>query len=201
MKQIAFSVIAATLILSGCKTSTSYIDASDAKTHITTGLSYADFKTAAHAMSDDIIKSPLLVHSQAAQGGRFILHISNITNDTMQRVDTDQLIKSIRVRMLNSGKFLVTTAFNGEDSMTKDVRKLKDSTMVKQASVKKAGTVLAPDYSLSGKIMQRNATLDNGDTRIEYYFQLSLTNLENGLAYWEGEEVIGKVSGADTVSW
>ncbi|MFT6927111.1 MAG: hypothetical protein ACJAZP_002740 [Psychromonas sp.] len=200
MKLLPASLITLVL-LSGCQTMTHLIDASDTTSNITTSLSYADFNSAANRMADQIIASPLLVHPQSAQGGRYILNISNIQNDTMQRIDTDQLVKTMRVRMLNSGKFLVTTAFDGSDSMTKDSRTLADSAMVKQSSVKKNGTVLAPDFSLAGKIMQRNSSLDNGDTRIEYYFQLQMTNLENGLSYWEGEEVIGKVSGSDTVSW
>ncbi|RJG38266.1 penicillin-binding protein activator LpoB [Motilimonas pumila] len=201
MKKLIVGTLFTALVLTGCKTNTQYIDPADAEQNITVGLSYADFQLAAQTMADEMIASPLLVHPKAAQGGRYILHVNNITNDTMQRVDTDQLVKTIRVRLLNSGKFVVTTAFNGEDNMTKDVRGLSDSEMVKKSSVKKSGTVLAPDYSLSGKILQRNASLDNGDTRIEYYFQLTLTNLENGLAYWEGEKVIGKLSGADTVAW
>jgi uncharacterized protein (TIGR02722 family) len=200
MKLLPASLITLVL-LSGCQTATHLIDASDTTTNITTSLSYADFNSAANRMADQIIASPLLVHPQSAQGGRYILNISNIQNDTMQRIDTDQLVKTMRVRMLNSGKFVVTAAFDGSDSMIKDSRTLTDSAMVKQSSVKKNGTVVAADYSLAGKIMQRNSSLDNGDTRIEYYFQLQMTNLENGLSYWEGEEVIGKVSGSDTVSW
>lgn len=201
MKKIAIAAVITAALISGCQSTTTYIDAEDQKTNITTGISYADFSSAANALADEIIASNLLVHPQADQGGRWIMHVGNITNDTMQRIDTDQLSKTIRVRLMNSGKFLTTTAFNGEDSMTKDVRDLADSDMVKKSSVKKNGTVLAPDYSLSGKILQRNAGLDNGDTRIEYYFQLTLTNLENGLAYWEGEKVIGKVTDQDSVSW
>ncbi|WP_162064053.1 penicillin-binding protein activator LpoB [Vibrio taketomensis] len=200
MKKYALALALATTTLVGCKTTTSYIDASDDKTNIVAALSYADFSKAANELSDEIIASPLMTHPQAAQGGRYIVYVNDIENDTMQRLDTDQLTKSIRVRMLQSGKFLITTAF-GEDDATTKMRQLKDSKMVKQSTVKGNDQVYAPDFSLSGKILQRNATLDNGDTRIEYYFQMSLTNIENGLAYWEGERVVGKVSDGDTVSW
>lgn len=191
------SVVA--LSLAGCQTTTTYIDAEDKTTNVVAALSYADFKSAASSMADELVASPSMTNPEI--GGRYIIHISDFTNDTMQRIDTDQLVKSMRVKLLNSGKFLVTTAFNGEDSATREMRKLKDSKMVNQASVKGDGEVYAPDFSLSGKIMQRNASLDNGDTRIEYYFQLSMTNIKNGLAYWEGERVVGKVADGDSVSW
>ncbi|GIU02211.1 penicillin-binding protein activator LpoB [Shewanella algidipiscicola] len=195
----ALVVSAAVLLMTACQTTTSYIDAADKESNLVAALSYADFKSAADSMADELVISPLMRHPEP--NGRYILYISDVTNDTMQRIDTDQLVKSMRVKLLNSGKFLVTTAFSGEDSATREMRQLKDSKMVKQSSVKGDNEVYAPDFSLSGKIMQRNASLDNGDTRIEYYFQLSMTNIQNGLAYWEGERVVGKVTDGDSVSW
>ena len=55
--------------------------------------------------------------------------------------------------------------------------------------------------SLGGKIMQRTAKAANGNQIVEYYFQLTLTHLETGLAFWEGETVIGKSGSNDTVTW
>ena len=186
-------------LLSGCQTPTTYIDAKDKTTNVVASLSYADFNAAAVEMADEIIQNKSLDHPLSPRG-RYVLYVNEITNDTMQRIDTDQLIKTLRIKLLNSGKFIVTTAF-GEDDATEKMRDLKNSDMVKQSTVKKNNKVIAPDYSLSGKIIQRNTTLDNGDTRIEYYFQLTLTNIEDGLAYWEGERVVGKVTDSKTVSW
>lgn len=200
MKKMAFAAAITAAVLGGCKTTTAYIDASDSTTNVVAELSYADFSKSANEMANEIIASKLMTHPQATEGGRYIIYVNSIDNDTMQRIDTDQLTKSLRVKMLQSGKFLVTTAF-GEDDATTKMRQLKDSKMVKQSSVKGNNEVLAPDFSLSGKIMQRNSTLDNGDTRIEYYFQLSMTNINNGLAYYEGERVVGKVADGSSVSW
>lgn len=200
MKKMTIAFVMAVTLLNGCKTTTTYIDAKDSTTNVVAALSYADFSKAAGEMADEIVNNQLMTHPQASAGGRYIVYVSGIENDTMQRIDTDQLTKGLRVNLLNSGKFLVTTAF-GEDDATKKMRELKDSKMVKQSSVKGNNQVLAPDFSLSGKILQRNSTLDNGDTRIEYYFQLSMTNIENGLAYYEGERVVGKVADGSSVSW
>jgi len=199
-KLLLASVFTAATILSGCKTTTSYISATDTTQNVVAALSYADFHKAANEMAQEVIASKLMTHAKADQGGRYIIYVNEITNDTMQRLDTDQLVKSLRIKLLQSGKFLVTTAF-GEDDATKKMRQLKDSKMVKQSSVKGNNQVLAPDFSLTGKILQRNASLDNGDTRIEYYFQMTLTNITNGLAYWESERVVGKVADGDSVTW
>ena len=204
IKTIAVSsMIAAAAILAGCSTKPHYVDPDNDKV-VVMGLDYKDFERAASKAIDDMMDSPLLVHPQAANGGRYVLAISNILNDTTQRIDTDQLTKKIRVSLLRSGKFITTTAVsaNGaEDSMTAKVRELRQSAMINQDTVKKDGTVIAPDFSLSGKIIQRNHKVDKRTQQSDYYFQLSLTNLENGLAYWEGEYPIIKRGDNRSVSW
>ena len=51
--------------------------------------------------------------------------------------------------------------------------------------------------SLSGKMLQRNMKLKSGwfssnDTRVEYYLQMTLTDLKTGLSVWEDEKPIIK---------
>ena len=205
MKTVALSsMIAAATLLTGCAgTKPHYVDPTTDSV-VVMGLDYKDFEKAASQAIDEMIESPLLVHPQAAQGGRYVMAISNILNDTTQRIDTDQLTKKIRVSLLRSGKFITTTAIsaNGaEDKMTAQVRELKNSSLINQKTVKKNGTVVAPDFSLSGKIIQRNHKIDKRTQQADYYFQLTLTNLENGLAYWEGEYPIIKRGDNRTVSW
>lgn len=61
--------------------------------------------------------------------------------------------------------------------------------------------MIAPDFSLSGKIIQRNAKLSDGGMKVDYYIQLTLTDIKTGLAYWEGETVITKAGNGKTVNW
>ena len=196
-KKVIISLAIAGL-LAGCQTKTAYIDAVDRTQNVVAALSYADFNKAAIEMADEIIINKALAHKKA--GARQVLYVNEITNDTMQRIDTDQLVKSLRVKLLNSGKFTVTTAF-GEDDATRKMRELDKSGLVKKSTIKMKNKVIAPDFSLSGKILQRNASMDSGDTRIEYYFQLTMTNIESGLSYWEGERVIGKIADGKSVTW
>ncbi len=202
-KALLVLAVAGTSILTGCQSTTSYVD-NDNNDIVTMGLSYKDFDQSASKALNEIIESPLLLHPQAAQGGRYIMAISNIVNDTSQRIDTDQLTKKIRVGLLRSGKFLTTTAIglNGaEDGMTAKVRELNNSKLVNKSTVKKNGTVIAPDFSLSGKIIQRTNKIDRSSQLVDYYFQLTLTQLETGLAYWEGEYPVSKKGSNDSVTW
>ena len=181
---------------------TEKVDARSDRGATTVGLDYRDFEDAASDAVQSMISSGS-VNNPA--GGRYVLMISRIVNDTMQRIDTDQLVKKIRIELLNSGKVVVTTAVSGsgaEDSASFAVREdLRGNSEFDQSRVQRKGTMVAPDISLSGKIMQRNLTVDRRRQQVEYYFQLTLTDLETGLAVWENEYPIIKRTSNRRAGW
>ena len=167
----------------------------------TLGLDYQDFRKASMEAVQSMLRSGAV---NKRGGGRYVLAISTLINDTTQRIDMDQLIKSIRISLLQSGKVVVTTAVRAggaEDTMSYDARKLRKSDEFNQRTVAKKGQMIAPDFSLSGKIIQRNATMSDGETKVDYYIQLTLTDIKTGLAYWEGETVISKAGSGKSVNW
>ena len=164
-------------------------------------LDYRDFQQAAGEAVNSMLQSGVL---NKQGGGRYVLAVSRIINDTMQRIDTDQLVKKIRVELLQSGKVVVTTAVaadGAEDQMSMQARELRKSDEFNQQTIAKKGQLIAPDMSLSGKIIQRNVRVSKSKQQVEYYFQLTLTDINSGLAYWEGESVIGKRGSNKSVSW
>lgn len=192
IKSIIF--VGASFIIGGCGTTVIDLDNPEEKAGMSNvmALEYRDFEKAANAAVQDMLNSGAL---KDRTGGRYVLAISRVTNDTMQRIDTDQLIKQIRTQLLQSGKVVVTSAIGvneAEDPMVMKARELRNSKEFDQKNVAKPGTIVAPDISLSGKIIQRNLALDFGGERVEYYFQLTLTDLSTGLAIWEGETPIIK---------
>jgi len=199
--KITMSALLAAGLMSGCVDKTERIDMNNDKGDQVMGLDYRDFDEAASKAIQSMLKSGAL---DKKNGDRYVLAISRITNDTMQHIDTDQLIKKIRVELLRSGKVVVTTAVsaNGaEDAMSMQARELRGNDEFNQNTVQKKGTLVAPDMSLSGKILQRNVAMDDGKQQVEYYFMLSLTEIKTGLAWWEGETVIGKRGSGKSVSW
>ena len=201
--QSACLIIGAVLLfmLSGCATTTTNIDMYNDKGQAVMGLDYRDFQKAASEAIGSMLQSEAL---NKQGGGRYVLAISRIVNDTMQRIDTDQLIKKIRVELLQSGKVVVTTAVSAgepEDKMSMKARQLRKSDEFNQSTVVKKGQMIAPDLSLSGKIIQRNVNVSSGTQQVEYYFQLTLTDINTGLAFWEGETVIGKRGSNKSVAW
>ncbi|MBQ4479515.1 MAG: penicillin-binding protein activator LpoB [Victivallales bacterium] len=155
-------------------------------------LTAEDFAWAAEQTTTQMLQSRCL---DKPTGGRYVVVISRVTNDTNQYIDTDLLIKKIRVSMLNSGKAVITTAVGltgPEDEMSAGVRGLGNDENFNQATVAGKGTMIAPDLSVSGKIIERHPNAGTKFATVEYYFQLSLTDIRTGLAIWEGEQQITK---------
>lgn len=179
----------------------SMIDARADRSAIGIGLDSRDFESAAAKVVQRMLDSGAV---NKPSGGRYVMVVSRVTNDTMQRIDTDQLIKRIRVELLNSGKVVTTTAVGlggVEDPMTMQVRQTRASREFSQANVPGRGQMVAPELSLSGKLIQQNNRLGDGSLRVDYEFQLALTDLRSGLALWEDAEKINKLGSGRSVAW
>ncbi|MCR8699106.1 penicillin-binding protein activator LpoB [Campylobacter ureolyticus] len=202
-KVVFFSLVAATIIFTGCTKQPQYIgDGSGSSVApITMGIDRGDFEKAASDATQSLLSSGAL---NRPGGGRYVVAIDQVINDTTQRIDTDLLVKKIRIAMLNSGKAVVTSAIQvggAESTLSHSVRELRDNDEINQNTIAKKGAMIAPDMGLSGKIIQRNAKTYKGDQLVEYYFQLTLTELASGLAFWEDEIVVGKLGSNKTVTW
>jgi len=191
------------LLLCACGT-TSVIDTSNPK-EITSmqnvmELEYRDLTNTAEKMTQS------MVNNAKFQTIKYpVIAIGTIVNDTTQRFDTDILTKKIRTSLVNSGKAQITTNFTKEDVTSEQVRTIRNNEEYNKNTIVKQGTLIAPNLSLTGKIIQRNLKLDAGwwssvDTRVEYYLQLTLTDLQTGLSIWEEEQPIIK-EGANAPTW
>ena len=155
-------------------------------------LEYRDWTSTAEKMTESMIESGALKAEQKP-----VIAMGDIINDTAQRFDTDILTKKIRTTLLKSGKAQIATNFSGSDTNSEKVRAQRDNAEYDQSTIAKTGTLIAPNMSLSGKMLQRNLKLESGwfssvDTRVEYYLQLTLTDLKTGLSVWEDERPIVK---------
>lgn len=201
-------VAVSSLSLTGC-TKTTVVNLSDpgyttspqTGGETTMGLDYRDFEFSAKQAIDSFLSSPL--SRKPGSTAPWVMAVSRIINDTTLNLDTDQLVKKIRIALLNSGRVIVTTAVGAggpEDKLSAEVRQLRDSRLFNQKTVAGEGTMVAPELSLSGKIIQRANTVGKKQ-QVDYYFQLSMTNIDTGLAYWEFEQVIAKLGANQEFSW
>lgn len=202
-KYKSISIILATILLTGCSVKTKYLDQKEKESaqYASLGIDSIDFEKAADNAAQSLIQSNAL---NKPGGKKFVIAMGNITNDTTQMIDTDMLTKRIRVAILNSNKAVFSTAIGADgasDETTHIVRSARGNDEFKQSTIAKKGTLLAPELSLSGKILQRRAQIDSRKQVVDYYFQLSLTDISSGVAIWENESKISKVGSNDSVTW
>jgi len=186
--------VSALLIFGGCSTHTRYVESTGPRTIVTTDINIQDFSYAAEDMIKSLLASGALDKTQIQPA---MLAISRIVNNTTQQIDTDLLIKKIRVALNQSGKALTTTTMGiggiAEDPLAQGIQQEKEFYTDKKEPQR------LPDFTLSGKIIEKRDRQD--DVRqVSYAFQLSLTN-NDGLAVWEDEKEISKQSKKGVIGW
>ncbi len=201
MKSRILQIIAlASIVAGGCGgPKTANIDMRNDDGKAVMALDYRDFDQAASAMVQSMLGSGAL---KKQGGGRYVVATGRIVNDTMQRIDTDQLMAKVEEELMNSGQVVMTSAVgSGTDELIHETRELRDSEEFDQDTIAKRGTLIAPELSISGKIFQSNVRYDKKRQQVEYSFQLKLSDATSGLRYWQNESVIGKRGSNKSVSW
>ena len=179
-------------LLSGCASTATYVEPGSGRGIVSVDqINTQDWINAAEKLTNSLLQSGVLNRDD---GEPFVLMIGRVRNNTTEHIDTDSLVKKIRIALNKSGKVKTTTAVGiggPEDASSQLVRELRNSKEFKQSTVAGQGEMKAPSFSLSGKITQ--SIVRAGRTKqSDYTFELSLTNLRTGVADWEDEHIIVK---------
>lgn len=186
------------LAFCGCGVQTEYVDLADSAKYTSVGLDYHDIQNAAMQSVNSLLSSRYAKKIDAESPK--VLVISSVINDTMQHIDTQQLTRKITREMRSSGKFVLSFAMGG-DEMIMSARKARESDEFNQYTTIEKGELIAPELSLSGKIIQKNTKISSGKQRIDYYFLLTLSDIKSGLVLWDDEVNIIKVGSNKNVAW
>jgi hypothetical protein len=186
MKKIMTLIGAVSLtFLVGCGTNAHYVQTGGRDSVVSVGqINSQDFIQAAQVATSDLLASGVL---DRVANPPAVIAISRIVNDTGAQIETDLLVKKIRVGLLQSHKAMTTTVIGlggkVEDPLAKSLGDQTDFMADKQ-------TIHKVDFILSGKIIELKAQAGN-TSQSTYSFQLTLTDM-GGLAVWEGEKEITK---------
>jgi PBP1b-binding outer membrane lipoprotein LpoB len=174
----------AALLMVGCQTTgggARYIDSEGTETIVSLNtINIQDWNTAANELVESLLTSGVLERAQ-------------------QQVDTDSLIKKIRVDLNKTGK-VVTTTTMGLGGRAEDPLAKSASEYTAFMNDDPAPVATMPHYSLSGKLLEDRARVGN-QRQVTYSFQLSLTEVATGLAVWEDEKQITKLGSRSSVVW
>ncbi|MCH2111368.1 MAG: hypothetical protein MK213_00800 [Planctomycetes bacterium] len=160
---------------------------------------YGDFEQAAGSLIESMLTSGALTEPNLSkhEDGRIILGLEDIDNMTASNLQPKVLTDKVRIALNKTGRVLTTTAVKfgrggPEDTSTAEVRELGSmAPMFEQNAYANARTVVLPDLSLSGSIIQMSAS-ENRTKETVLIFKLTLTDLRTGLAIWEDEAPVGK---------
>lgn len=195
-KLLTVFVLAAAV--TGCANKTTYVDPNSSNLVVSTeGINIQDFAQAAETMSQSLIANNISTGQlkSGVPGEPALIAISRIQNNTGQQLDTDQLVKKIRIDLLRTGKVYTssTIAYGGpQDPLAADLQKA-DQLLGQKA----AGRL--PDYTLSGKIIE-DRTSAGRTKQTSYIFQLSLSS-RAGIAVWEDEKIVTKQGKRNSVGF
>ena len=197
--KILIIVMLTGLLTAGCSEPTTNIDIVNDEAGAVMALDYRDFDQAASKMIQSMLGSGAL---KKEGGGRYVVATGRIINDTMQRIDTDQLMVKIETEILNSGQAVMTSAVGPDaDQLLHETRELRDSDEFDTSTTAEKRTLIAPELTIAGKIFQRNIRLDGNRQQVEYYFQLQLSDVKTGLRFWQDEVLVGKRGSDRSVTW
>ena len=125
-----------------------------------------------------------------------VLAIDRVINNTSLMIDTDLLIKKIRVALTQSGKVAITNTMGlGERAVV-----ASEAAELEEMQSGKKQKTLVPDYTLYAKLIQQTDR-SKGVTQNTYSFQMSLVQTKTGLTVWEEEKEISKQTKRPTVGW
>ncbi|MCE3036385.1 penicillin-binding protein activator LpoB [Helicobacter sp. faydin-H20] len=180
------------LALTGCAPMAKTID-SNTEFH-TMGLDYNNLKDLMQGMVDSLLQDPYV--QKIKTGTPKVVAISDIINDTTQKIDVESLSRELTRAMRKSGKFKLTLAVarsgGSKDQMISDARELRNDKEFDQYTTAEEGTLSAPSLSLSGKIGQR--IYRNGNVKkVDYYILLTLTDIKSGEVIWDEQKEISKL--------
>lgn len=189
------AVVSASLLFTGCTTTqeTRTVDAKGPESLNTSSINPQDWANAADQLVASLITSGAL---ERAPKQPAVLAVDRVINNTQLMVDTDLLIKKIRVALTQTGKVAITNTLGlGERAVVAS----EAAELEEMQSGKKQKTIV-PDYTLYAKLIQQTDRA-NRVTQNTYAFQMSLVQVKTGLTVWEEERQIAKQSKRPGVGW
>ena len=180
----------------GRNADTRYIDDGSEKGLVNLGkINAQDFTRAANKLLQDLFTSGALAKAPVQPA---VLHVGKVRNDTQTYFDTDLLLQGMKRDLLASNRVKISTTEGpggiGADEYAQDVRKKLELTGDPKVNRPR------PYYSLSGKIIEETSRVEKV-TQKDFYFLLTLTELDTGTGVWFGRELITKQGRRDAIGF
>ncbi|MGF1452860.1 MAG: hypothetical protein ACFB21_12390 [Opitutales bacterium] len=171
----SFLVSLLVLTLAGCGyNDVREVDADDPEIAPTLGGSARDLDRVTSELIAQMLNSPTLAAIDP-DVDRAIMRIGRITDDTLTNFPVREMVNKIRIDLNRSNRILT------------------------QEQDLAGPNAPRPDFEIRGQVSQVNNQAGR-DTRVDYFIQLRLVDLESGIAVWEGESYYTRLADSG-VTW
>ena len=161
-------------------------------------LQAVDFQYAANKSVQEFLSSK---YSSKPGGGRFVVAMGDVINDTTLDIRTASLTSQIKNILTKTDKFIFTGAVGREQTQfVQGSRQLNQSAMFDKKTTAKNNTVIAPELEMSGAIRQRTVTAGNKQA-MEYEFDLRVVDAKSGLELFQSFVTIDKTGSNTNFAW
>lgn len=156
-----------------------------------------DYEIVARKLIEDALQNEL--ERPKAGGGRYVLAIKDVKNNTMQRISPNEILSKLRIALQRSGKMYVVNLKDAARE-NRDAQDLANLSYVNKATVTKVDMV-SYDVVMDGSISQKDVKLKGGNYLVEYVFNFILKDPHSMLTIWEGDIPVKKIVSADMINW
>jgi uncharacterized protein (TIGR02722 family) len=177
------------VLTSGCGTvsETRTVDAKGPEALNTAGINSQDWASAADQLVASLLSGNALARAPRTPA---VLAIDRVVNDTSLMIDTDSLIKKVRVALMQTGKVVLTNTMGlGERAVV-----ASEAAQLQQLQGGKKQRLDVPDYTLLAKISQQTDR-SKAVTQNTYTFSMTLVETATGYSVWEETKSIAKQTG------
>ena len=192
-------LICIALVFVACSNSLQYVK--DSSSFSSFELDYHDIESVIDENAKSFIKSNLMKKHDADK--KAVMAISNIENLSDEKIDTEFISRKLIRRLSSYEQIVLTNAVAGSgakaDSMIEDSRKLTENDNFNQYTTKEKGRILAPEYSLSGKITKSIKNIGKKQ-RVDYQFLFIVSDLDSGREVWSNDTIISKAIKKEEIS-
>lgn len=196
---VACTLLAATLALGGCASTTRSIDP-ESDVHYDASYDFTDKKE----IVDELTSSLLATPSVRSETGKPVIVTYGVANETSEHINTGGITDDIRLELIRAGKFRFLNRRQRDNVL--DETDYQYAGFVPPEQRVAEGRQLGADYILSGTLRsiekkQPKQWRLNKRKLVYYSMTLELTDLQTGEISWADSVEIARESSRPIIGW
>jgi len=193
------AVLVATVALGGCAATTRTIDP-DSDVHYDASYDFTDKKEIVEALTSSLLATPRVRDVD----GKPVIVAYGVANQTSEHIDTGGITDSIRLELINSGKYRFLNRRQRDNVL--DETDYQYAGFVPPEQRVAEGRQLGADYILSGTLRsiekrQPKQWRLNKRKLVYYSMTLEMTDLQSGELVWADDVEIARESSQPIIGW